>query len=379
MDNRVISALGTADNPLTLERAFSGFTPIKSGHVLLLRDKRPHSGVYVSPLAGVTVRPLDGRPRIDGGITVKGQDVIFRDLEITYGGWTKRQTLLSGSSPADMPLVMKLDIFAPRVKFINCIIHDLSGVGLWTNAVSAEFYGNIIYNIGWLGPDRGHGHGLYCQNIAGTRMTIRHNIIHDCFGWGIHAYSSSGIYLQDMDILGNICFSAGSLAGSPRPNILVGADKVQANSINVVGNCTYNGAVGVSFYGGGAANVTLENNILPDGVGGAYQATSEGNNVTKMDDRVVVYKNDYDANRLHVAIYNAAEAKSVNVDVSKHFEDGVVLSVRNAQDYYNDVQTLIVKGGAVSVSMTGTVAAPVAWSSAPSTFPRFGAFVMERQ
>ena len=157
---------------------------------------------------------------------------------------------------------------------------------------------------------------------------------------------------------------------------------MQANSINVVGNCTYNGAVGVSFYGGGAANVTLENNILPDGVGGAYQATSEGNNVTKMDDRVVVYKNDYDANRLHVAIYNEAASKTVDVDVSAYFDNGDTVNVYNAQDYPTDVQVLTVTAGVVTVNMQAanrTVATPYQWTAPASTFPKFGAFIMVKQ
>ena len=52
------------------------------------------------------------------------------------------------------------------VKLINCIIHHgtVSGIGFWAGmSGESEVYGNIVYDNGYTGPDRGHGHSIYTQ------------------------------------------------------------------------------------------------------------------------------------------------------------------------------------------------------------------------
>ena len=86
-----------------------------------------------------------------------------------------------------------MQIGAPGVKLINMIIHDTrGGPGLFAGAVNAEAYGCIIYNNGWNAPDRGHGHGLYVQNLNGL-MHLSDNIIFNQFGLGIHGYTEGAV------------------------------------------------------------------------------------------------------------------------------------------------------------------------------------------
>jgi len=48
------------------------------------------------------------------------------------------------------------------------------------------------------------------------------------------------------------------------------------------------------------------------------------------------------------------------------------------QDYFNDIQVLPIKGGVVGIDMVHrTVSSPVGWNAPASTFPQFGAFVLE--
>ena len=70
-------------------------------------------------------------------------------------------------------------------------------------------------------PDRGHGHGIYAQNLGSTPKQIYDNIIFQQFGWGIHAYGEGG-HLDNLDFQGNISFNNGGLSGGWHSNILVG-------------------------------------------------------------------------------------------------------------------------------------------------------------
>jgi len=45
-----------------------------------------------------------------------------------------------------------------------------NGIGFWSPAIDSEIYGCIIYHNGYRGNDRGHGHGIYTQNAQGTKL-----------------------------------------------------------------------------------------------------------------------------------------------------------------------------------------------------------------
>jgi len=54
---------------------------------------------------------------------------------------------------------------------------------------------------------------------------------------------------------------------------------------------------------------------------------------------------------------------------------------RNVQDYWNDTQTLDITAGHITVNMQAvnrTVETPVGWTAPATTFPQFGAFVLEK-
>ena len=57
-----------------------------------------------------------------------------------------------------------------RCKFINLVIHDNSqGVSWWAGSQDSEMHGCILYDNGWAGTDRGHGHAIYTQNKQGIK------------------------------------------------------------------------------------------------------------------------------------------------------------------------------------------------------------------
>src|ERR1019366_7545516 len=105
-------------------------------------------------------------------------------------------------------------------------------------AQGSELNGNIIYNNGWMGPDRGHGHGIYAQNQYGERR-ILDNIIFNQFSHGIHGYTENG-FIDNMHLEGNISFNNGFLEGGFERNILVGSDGIAiAQNPALINNYTY--------------------------------------------------------------------------------------------------------------------------------------------
>jgi hypothetical protein len=346
-----------------------------------------YSGTFSNSLTQVaTFQPDTTSPKIDGSVIVNGSDVIFKGLEIYYTGWTDRENTDENSCD-DIATLGDLNMRGARVKFINCVIHDMTGPYIGQEAVGAEFYGCVLYHNGWLAPLRGHGHGLYCQNSSETQLTIRDCILFDNFGWGLHAYGGQGTLIHNILMEGNTSFRAGSLSGTARPDILLGADSAQSTGCSIKSNMTYGGSVGVSFYEAGAALVDFTNNYCPNGTNeawGGHTASTESGNYwgPAIGNQVFLRGNDYDSNRANLTIYNQAEANTVNVNVSGVFGASGTVKAYNSQDYFNDVQTLTITAGSITVNMQAanrSVATPVGWSAPATVFPAFGSFVLIKQ
>ena len=216
---------GSRERPLDLPTALSAEGPVHAGDTVWLVGGS-YPGPLTSTLTGtasapIVVRQVPGqRVIIDGAssgrdtLSVLGAHTWFWGLEITSTD-PKRRTAETGSWPSDLHRGYGSVTRAPGIRYINMIVHDnANGLGLWSEAVGADAYGNIIYNNGWQGPDRAHGHGIYTQNQIGERR-ISDNIIFNQFSHGIHAYGSSSAPLDNITLEGNIVFNNGALAASP--------------------------------------------------------------------------------------------------------------------------------------------------------------------
>jgi hypothetical protein len=223
-----------------------------------------YRGTFVSWISGtadapIIIRAYPGeRVVLDSGvgrkratITVMGRYTWFWGLEFTNSE-AVRVAQQAGASLDDVNFGGGMSIGSSNaeeagigVRLINSVIHNArSGVGMWHHAVDAEVYGCIIYNNGWQSADRGHGHGIYTQNQAGTKRIVD-NIIFNQFGYGIHAYGSDDAFLDGFHIEGNILFNNGSLSRyrdepgpAPQPNILVGGGTPASRAV-VTDNMTY--------------------------------------------------------------------------------------------------------------------------------------------
>lgn len=249
---------GSMERPLDLGTALGAASPAKPGGAVLLRGGT-YAGDFTSVIAGtpsapITVRSFPGEWAVLDGVdarkpalTVRGDDTWFRDFEVTKSDLS-RVSAQSGPKPTDIargttgdPYVFGDGVytFGRRTKLINLVVHDTGiGIGVWRwSADDAEVYGNIVYNNGWLGADRGHGHGIYTQNTSGTK-SIADNVVFNNFGYGLHAYDQAN-QMSGYDISGNVLFENGSAAGIALPNIFVGTSAASTDRITLTRNIAY--------------------------------------------------------------------------------------------------------------------------------------------
>ncbi|MEX0701638.1 MAG: hypothetical protein WD069_06025 [Planctomycetales bacterium] len=229
---------GSAGHPWDLATALGGSERVRPGDTVRLAGGT-YRGGFVCTLKGtedapITIRPVGGarvtvdcRPRDDrddGQFYVRGDWLVVRDLEFTCST-PQRVTGAAGSAPADMRRG-GISSHGSHNALVNLIIHDTNGAGFWGDdqgGEGGEFHGCIIYNNGWKGPDRGHGHALYAQNGRGTKR-ITDNVMFHQFSHGLHCYGSSKAFLRGFHIEGNVAFQNGALVqpDERNPDFLVG-------------------------------------------------------------------------------------------------------------------------------------------------------------
>src|SRR5665213_685390 len=251
------TAAGTQADPWDLQTALSQPAAVKPGDLIWVRGGT-YDGHYSSTLSGTASRPIvvraypGERATIDGRSGAGGITLNIFGSYAWYWGLEVMNSSPNRTSPAagsDGLNGWGIWVNGPNTKVINCVIHDTDqGISFWIPAVNAELAGNIIYNNGWQGPDRAHGHGIYTQNLNGTKH-IGDNIIFNQFELGIQAYGSSNSsvkgYLTDYNIL----FNNGSISAGPNlvDNILFGYGG-PLERIRVQNNYTYDTPAAASGY-----------------------------------------------------------------------------------------------------------------------------------
>jgi hypothetical protein len=269
---------GTRALPWTLSEALSGEKSIGAGDTLWLLSG-VYRGGFSCELRGKAGAPvvIRGRGRVTIDLTpqdakssalfdVKGEHLLFRDLEFT-SSHPLRQSGEKGSWPADIKRG-SISARGSHLTFANLVVHDLAqGFGFWGNEESGEggeIYGCLIYNNGWSGPDRGHGHGIYAQNARGVKR-LRDNIIFNQFGYGIHAYGSEKAFLRGFHIERNVLFNNGSLhRPDHRASDLAVGGSCPMQDIIVSGNYTFGGGGLRLGYGLDVVNrgITVKDNVI---------------------------------------------------------------------------------------------------------------------
>lgn len=413
-----LAGSGAINSPWDLQTALNHPAAVKPGDTIWLRGGR-YIGLFTSWLNGaqnapITLRNYAGeRATIDSAssatsgaaLTVNGSWTWFWGIEV-MNSYPVRQLQSTGSYGR----VSGIEIYGPNTRFINMVSHDNGGgFGFWQGADNSEIYGCLIYDNGFDGSDRGHGHSIYAQNRYTTKW-IRDNIFFNAFSYGIHIYGSSAAYLDNFWIEGNIAFNNGILSWyGVTDNILIGGENIAQNE-TVLNNYTYfntsldrggntlgydagcNGlnAQGNYFMGATAAlrfnctNATMTGNTFYGAISGfaasqfpnnAYYYSTRGTGT-----RVYVRPNQYEAGRANIVIYNWENLSSAAVDLSNILAVGDNYEIRDAQNFYGGpVASGTYTGGTVNVPMILTsVAVPVGNVTVPPvhTPPEFGAFVL---
>ena len=427
---------GSRSRPWDLATALKA--PIQPGDTIWVRGGT-YRGTFRSTIAGkagapVVVRSYPGeRAIIDGAgatgqtFTVTGDYTFLWGLEFTNSNPTRTTAALGELRP---DVVVN---HASHTKYINLIIHD-GGVGIYNEPASldVEIVGCIIYNNGWQGPDRGHGHGLYLKSLVGP-LVARDNVIFNQYGYGIHAYTNSKTgKLMNITLEGNVVFDNGTLASrrSLSSNILLGGADYAAGDV-VRNNVTY---YAPSLTGAGAnvmigfrelknGDVIVENNffvggdpVLDFGFWSAARVSqntlisaSAGSRIAKHDPAAVgqiwrdnaersappasavfVRSNLYEPGRAHVVVFNGGDARFADVDVSGVLEAGDRYEVRNVQDLFGAVVvsgTVSAGGGgggggkSIRIPLGGVkppIPVGLATSPAPRTGTAFDVFLLTK-
>lgn len=219
---------GTLLSPWSMDYALSHPPSVQPGDTIYA-----HAGEYYAPasqgssyliggfrakLTGtpgnyITFMPWPGDSVVINGLysdwiqifKIDGAWAIYKNLEI----YNSNPDRIAETNNSNGPGVRGagVAIYGSNVKFINNVIHDAgTGIGFWLAAVDSEIYGNIVFNNGWISPQRAHGHALYTQNDTGLKL-IKDNIFFNQLAGGVQIYGTDNTRLRNFLYEGNTVFN----------------------------------------------------------------------------------------------------------------------------------------------------------------------------
>ena len=234
---------GTAARPWDLKTALAGAGgQIRPGDTLWVRGGT-YMGPFTSTLLGSSSAPIIVRAYPGERATLDNQSTSLVTLKAA-SEWVWYWGLETRNSNPSRTVFRPNCVYPsrPNNKFINLIIHDCQvGMSFSNESKNSEVYGAIIYNNGYVGSDRTHGHGIYTKNDGTTPKVIRDNVVFNSFRNGIQVYTDAGSgQLRGIHLEGNVFFNNGVLTsnGDASANILIGGKEV-ADRITAVRNMTY--------------------------------------------------------------------------------------------------------------------------------------------
>jgi hypothetical protein len=240
------------------------------------------------------------------------------------------------------------------------VIHDnAQGIGFWRPAIDSEVHGCLVYDNGWIGPDRYHGPGIYGQNQTGTK-SVTDNIFFGNYSNAAQFYGSSRAYVDNFHIEGNIAFGPRQEGG--RHTFLIGGGRGSRN-LAVSDNVLYEVPMQIGYTAKDSQDCLVEGNtIIRRGltIRGFQEVTKRNNRVWHGETKdpppqsaaVVLRPSKYDPNRANMAVMNWPKSKQVEVDVSGFLQPGDGFRIQNVLDFFGpSVASGVYHGKPVAVPM----------------------------
>ncbi len=367
---------GTPAAPWDIGSALDGSKKILPGDTLWIHPGRykhpPKVGGtgYIVRLAGrdgapVQVRAWQGeRVTIDGGLDVQppAAQLWIWGLEILVSEPRPSSPVEPDPTYANVNRPWGgLNVSGGKnCKFINLVIHDnTQGVSWWVGSQASEMYGCLIYDNGWAGTDRGHGHAVYTQNNEGIK-TISDCIFTGGYGYTLHAYGSSRADVNNYLAEGNIAYDAHTF--------LIGGGK-PSHGIRLLTNCFFGVPVQLGYSAPTNEDCEVRGNLIVDSgltINRFGRVVKEDNLTLAKGEarpsgvRVVLRRNKYDPRRANLAIFNWEHRPAVAVDVSRLLKLGDRFRLLNPRDFFGQpVLTGTLAGPSINVPMGGEFAAYV--------------------
>jgi len=365
---------GTLGSPWDIASALGGRHTVQAGDTLWLQRgtyKRLFENTGMGwPVrlvgradAPLHVRAVPGeRVTIDGGLNVQppSTHLWIWDLEILVSEPRPEKPVPPDSTYLNVNRPWGgLNVYSGEgCKFINLVIHDNSqGVSWWAGSSNSELHGCILYDNGWAGTDRGHGHAIYTQNRDGLK-TVSDCIFTGGFGYTLHAYGSSRAFVDNYLVEGNMAYDAHAfLIGGGRPS----------HGIRVFTNFFFGVPVQLGYSAPTNADCAVRGNVIVNAglsINRFGQVTQENNLVVGRNDPrptgigVVLRPNKYEANRAHLAIFNWERKPVVSADVSSFLKPGDKFVVLNPRDFFGaPVLSGIADGQLLRIPVSGDFAA----------------------
>lgn len=363
---------GTQASPWDIASALEGKHKVAPGDVIWLRGgayKHPDrkTGFYPAKLVGtkeapIHVRAYPGeRATIDGGISVENPAAFLWiwDLEILVSDGT-RETVKTATDTTELnrPWGGLEARGGQNCKFINLVIHDCcQGMGVWSSSKDTEVHGCVIYDNGWQGSDRHHGHCIYTQNQDGAKTILgcilKARRARTGGSYTMHAYGSGRAYVDNYVIEDNIAYQDGTfLIGGGRPS----------QNVKVCRNYLF--GIGMQIgYTKGNEDCEVRDNVVAKGginIQDFKKVVNEGNIKELPAQKAVLIPNKYDPNRAHVAIFNGAKAAAVAVAAAPFLKPGDKFRAMKPEDVFGQpVFEGTCSGPQVSLPVQGEFAAYV--------------------
>ena len=232
---------GSLLNPWDLQTALNQKNDVVNGGDTIWLHEGVYTGRYISKIESNLTNKfivvsaykadnvvLNGNIQSSLGavLDIKGARVIFKNFEITFLGNFNRNM-----KKANFKKVDGINHASGETcQFINLSIHDNpgSGIGSWKYTADTKIIGCYIYNNGYDDSDRGHGVGIYVQNISDKNRLIQDCVIFNNYYKGVEIWSAtSGTkmeFVKNVILENNVLFNNGNPSGVFKDNVIVASN-----------------------------------------------------------------------------------------------------------------------------------------------------------